>query len=237
MVLMNNRDTWEKPGIREGMPANKIVLGLGTYGRAFGLASSGNHGLGAGRDYTYTPKGKYTGAEGFLAYFEICKMGLTVVHKNKAMAPYGYKNKDWVGFDDQKSLTYKIDHVVKKNSLRGVMFWSIDLDDFSGQHCGQGKYPLMNAVKKYLTTGVQPTFPPVTNSPSKPVTNSPVTNTPKPVTTMAPPKPTTSGGGGGSGAARLQVRGQEMITWISGALLTVLVATALLTCASVSKGT
>ena len=214
---MNNRDTWEKPGIREGMPANKIVLGLATYGRAFGLASPSTNGLDAARDYQYTPKGKYTGAEGFLAYYEICKRGLTVVEKNKAEAPYGYKDKDWVGFDDPKSLIYKIDNVVKKNSLRGVMFWAIDLDDFSGQHCGQGKYPLMNAVKKYLTSGAPP--PPVTTQPPPVTTQTPpppVTTQvppPPPVTTQAPPpppvtttqappvSPTTGGGTGGNCAA------------------------------------
>lgn len=176
------------------MPANKIVLGLGTYGRAFGLSSPSANGLGATRNYGYTPKGEYTQAEGFLAYYEICKMGLKVVEENVAKAPYGYKDKDWVGFDNPKSLIYKIDYVVKKNSLRGVMFWAIDLDDFSGQHCGQGKYPLMNAVKKFLTSGVQP--PPVTNPPPPFTTQAPP---PPPVTTQAPlPPATISPGGGGS---------------------------------------
>ncbi|EDO40446.1 predicted protein [Nematostella vectensis] len=173
---MNNRDTWEKPGIRNGMPANKIVLGLGTYGRAFGLESAGNNGLDA-----------------------ICKMGLTVVENNKAKAPYGYKGHDWVGFDNPKSLIYKIDNVVKKNQLRGVMFWAIDLDDFSGEHCGQGKYPLMSAVKNYLTNGVRPTFPPAT---APPQTLPPATDPPS-ATTVAP----TTGGGGGGGSGGCKATG------------------------------
>ena len=30
------------------------------------------------------------------------------------------------------------------------MFWALSLDDFTGQFCGKGKYPLMNAVKDEL---------------------------------------------------------------------------------------
>lgn len=28
------------------------------------------------------------------------------------------------------------------------MIWSLDLDDFNGRFCGQGKYPLLTKVKK-----------------------------------------------------------------------------------------
>ncbi|KAK3735396.1 hypothetical protein QZH41_003469 [Actinostola sp. cb2023] len=112
------------------------------------------------------------------------------------MAPYGYKGKDWVGYDDQKSLIYKIDNVVKKSKLRGVMFWSIALDDFSGQHCGQGKYPLMNAVKNYLTSGVQPTSPATQPPPPPGTTQAPplpcTTAAPPPVITQTPPAPVTT---------------------------------------------
>ena len=34
----------------------------------------------------------------------------------------------------------------------GGMFWAIDLDDFNNVFCGQGEYPLMNALKDCLTT-------------------------------------------------------------------------------------
>lgn len=33
------------------------------------------------------------------------------------------------------------------------MVWSLDLDDFSGTFCGQGKYPLINTIKTGLGTG------------------------------------------------------------------------------------
>ena len=38
------------------------------------------------------------------------------------------------------------------------MFWSLDFDDFDGKFCGQGKYPLISAVKSYLNNAVLPVF-------------------------------------------------------------------------------
>ena len=71
------------------------------------------------------PKGQYTREPGFLAYYEICKMGLTLVTENAVKAPYGYKSRGWVGFDDQQSLKYKIAEVIKKKNLMGAMFWAL----------------------------------------------------------------------------------------------------------------
>ena len=67
----------------------------------------------------------------------------------------------------------------------GAMFWALDLDDFSGNQCGQGQYPLINAVKKYLGGYTPPTRPPVqTPSPGG------TTTEPSPVTTLPPEPPT-----------------------------------------------
>jgi hypothetical protein len=33
------------------------------------------------------------------------------------------------------------------------MVWTLDLDDFSGTFCGQGRYPLINTLKSGLGTG------------------------------------------------------------------------------------
>ena len=85
------------------MPANQIALGMGTYGRAFALKDASDHGLGTPKhDWQKPFKGKYTREAGFLAYYEICSMGLTVVEDNKVMAPYGYKKDIWVGYDNPK---------------------------------------------------------------------------------------------------------------------------------------
>ena len=120
------------------MPCKKIVLGMGTYGRAFKLSNPSQNGLGAPTGGKASP-GKYTREGGFLSYYEICKMGLTVVQDNTVRAPYGYLGDQWVGFDDKASLVLKVNTLIKGKNLLGAMFWALDLDDFKGSFCGQGR--------------------------------------------------------------------------------------------------
>ena len=152
--------------IDKGFPANKIALGMGTYGRSLGLVDPAKNGLGAPakKDWSNPPKGKYTREQGFLSYYEICTKDLTIVADNAVKAPYGYKGKEWIGFDDKYSLSLKVD-LIKKKGLAGAMFWALPLDDFKGSFCGQGKYPLMNAVKDYLGGYVPPPRPTVLTPP------------------------------------------------------------------------
>merc|ERR1711936_537760 len=147
--------------IKKGFPANKIALGLGTYGRGFLLADEDKHGLGDRKSqWGHSARGKYTEEDGMLAYYEICDAGYTIVRDDKVKAPYGYKGKDWVGFDDPESLTYKAKVLVKGRGLAGAMFWALPLDDFTGKFCYQGKYPLIGAVAKELSGYTPPTSPP-----------------------------------------------------------------------------
>ena len=178
--------------IDKGFPANKIALGLATYGRAFSLKDPKNSGLGAPKhDWQKPHKGQYTREAGFLAYYEICKLGLNIVSDNPVKSPYGHKGTIWVGFDNEHSLHFKVKEVIMKNGLMGAMFWALDLDDFSGSQCRQGAYPLINAVKKYLGGYTPPPCPTELTPP--PTTQGP-TGGPGPATTMPPtqrPKPPT----------------------------------------------
>ncbi|XP_071952158.1 chitinase-3-like protein 1 [Antedon mediterranea] len=92
-----------------GVPGNKLMIGIGTYGRSFTLSTSAT-GLGAPTNGGGTP-GTYTGEAGFMAYYEICDLlqnGGTSVLDDVLQSPYAYNGNQWVGYDDIQSITNKV---------------------------------------------------------------------------------------------------------------------------------
>lgn len=103
----------------------------------------------------------------------------TSVHWIKAQnVVYAFKGNQWVGFDNQRSYDAKVrpfllnyDQMspalaltlcpllgpqvtfLKSRQLGGAAVWTLDMDDFSGQFCGQGKYPLISHLKDKLSQG------------------------------------------------------------------------------------
>ena len=127
-------------------------MGMPLYGQSFTLDSLDNHGLNAparakGR------AGEFTRASGFLAYYEICQRinseQWNIVRDTEGrMGPYAYKDRQWVGFDDVDTIRKKSEYI-RSMGLGGGMVWALDLDDFNNR-CGQGRHPLMSAIKSVL---------------------------------------------------------------------------------------
>lgn len=62
--------------------------------------------------------------------------------------PFMSLSNQWVGYDNVKSVTAKSLYA-KNMKLGGVMTWTIDFDDVNDA-CGDGKYPLLNAINDIL---------------------------------------------------------------------------------------
>nr|AZS52293.1 chitinase 6-2 [Plutella xylostella] len=158
--------------LENGADRDKLVLGIPTYGRSYSLFNPDATEIGAPADGP-GEQGDATREKGYLAYYEICEslkpksrkrevdsddesededsddedLPWTVVQPNpKAMGPYAYRGNQWVGYDDIDIVSKKAEYVAE-NGLGGIMFWSIDNDDFRGT-CHGKPYPLIEAAKE-----------------------------------------------------------------------------------------
>jgi len=114
---------------KDGVPDDKLVLGLGYYGRAFTLEKASCKK--AGCKFSGPARaGRCTDAPGTLAWFEIeeiiAEQDADPIWDRKSQSKILVFDKDqWVGYDDEETLTFKRKWA-KKNCMRGTMIWSID---------------------------------------------------------------------------------------------------------------
>ncbi|XP_030388385.1 acidic mammalian chitinase [Scaptodrosophila lebanonensis] len=166
-----NVDAIAKYWIGAGAPKEKLVLGVPFYGRTFTLASADNHNLGAphiGRGIA----GPYSREPGVLGYNELCEKmqqeAWTVEWESEQQVPYAYKDRQWVGYENTRSIELKAQYVVEHN-LAGVMIWSLESDDFLGK-CGEGRNPLLHTINRALFGTDTPTG--LTDSPKDDASDS-----------------------------------------------------------------
>ncbi|XP_038604910.1 chitotriosidase-1 [Tachyglossus aculeatus] len=164
--------------LEKGTPASKLIMGMPTYGRSFTLSSS-NTGVGAPISGGGTP-GTYTREGGMLSYYEVCTWkGATIQMIEDQKVPYAVLNNQWVGFDNIESFTTKVQYL-KQMGLGGAMVWALDLDDFVGSFCNQGKYPLIRTLRKELDLPLPPEVPTEPPKPTQPPTQGPTARPPGP---------------------------------------------------------
>ncbi|XP_008545499.1 mucin-5AC isoform X1 [Microplitis demolitor] len=144
--------------LKHDVSSDKIILGIPTYGRSYTLFNQDATVIGSPADGP-GEEGDATREKGYLAYYEICENVAKsneweIVQPNsKAMGPYAFKGNQWVGYDDENIVRLKSMYVIEK-SLGGIMFWSIDNDDFRGK-CHDRPYPLIEAAKEALLAGTE----------------------------------------------------------------------------------
>ncbi|CAG5127411.1 unnamed protein product [Candidula unifasciata] len=135
-----------------GVPKEKIILGLSTYGLGWKLTDISQTGVKAAANGG-SSKGKYTDESGILSLYEICENVLNDDWKvqwiEEQKVPYAYGGGEWVGFDSPDSFYLKA-AVIMKEDLGGAFVWSVEMDDFNG-HCGGPKYPLLRTIYEVFT--------------------------------------------------------------------------------------
>lgn len=142
--IQDSLKLWET----KGAPKSKLFVGLAFYGHTWALQNPGQHGLHAPASGP-GEAGQYSQQGGTLYYYELCqkvKDGWTKEYDKEGEAPYAYKGNQWVGYDDEKSLTVKV-NFIKQGGYGGAMIWSLDEDDFKGV-CGGAKHTLLEVVNK-----------------------------------------------------------------------------------------
>ncbi|PSN37589.1 hypothetical protein C0J52_14524 [Blattella germanica] len=142
----SDKDACVNYWLSEGAPPEKIILGMGLYGRSFTMAGS-QCALGVARTGAGTA-GPYTREAGMLGFNEICENNWTEKWDDQQQVPYACKGNQLVGYDSIKSIKIKSQYVLDKG-LGGAMVWSVETDDFTGK-CYGYKYPLLRAINCVL---------------------------------------------------------------------------------------
>jgi chitinase len=111
--------------LKLGIPAEKIIVGAAFYGRAYENVEPLNDGL--------YMTGTYKGGVNFKNFETALSpdSGWVYHWDEVAMAPWAYnaKKREFVTFDDKKSIELKTKYVID-NKLGGIMFWQLGSDSY-----------------------------------------------------------------------------------------------------------
>lgn len=166
-----NIDAWASFLVAGGLPANRVVVGVPTFGRAWKIEQdatlTGSPPVKADGEAS---EGVQTRTPGLYSYPEICGMILSPSNKDlkgehaplrkisdptKRYGTYAFRLADengkygvWVGYEEPDSAGNKASFVRGKG-FGGVAVFDLSLDDFRGA-CTGAKFPIVQKIKEKL---------------------------------------------------------------------------------------
>ncbi|ESO84590.1 hypothetical protein LOTGIDRAFT_131946 [Lottia gigantea] len=135
--------------VEHGMKKSQIRVGIPTYAHTFHLLSEKSHGL-----YSLAT-GYNTTLGDEISRALICKLlndtSFKQVWDKDCAVPYAYSGTTWISYENKQSVYMKVKWILE-NKYGGIMTYSLNVDDYVGQQCGE-KWPMhrniFNAAKKY----------------------------------------------------------------------------------------
>lgn len=166
-----NVDAWASFLIKGGLLANRVVVGVPTFGRAWKIEKDATlTGSPPVKADGVAPEGVQSRTPGLLTYPELCGMILTPQNKDlkgehaplrkvpdptKRYGTYAFRLPDengnyglWVGYEDPDSIGSKASFV-KGKGLGGVAIFDLSQEDFRGS-CSGTKFPIVTKIKEKL---------------------------------------------------------------------------------------
>lgn len=197
--------------LREGTPSDKIVIGLGTYGRIYTLSDPACRDIGC--PFSHAASGGCAGADGFMPYFTIDEYVSGGFYESMQLNPATgsmelvIDGNKWISYDNKE--TFEIKASFASNvCLRGYMWWAVDMLAepmvLSLNGPSPTETPVQSPTEAPVSSPTQastpqpvaiPTSPPTKQpvaSPTNPPTDPPVTSPTEPAPTQQPPSKTPS---------------------------------------------
>lgn len=125
--------------LSKGAPAEKLIVGIPTYGNTFVLSDTKQHKIGSEIDVNETKN--FQGSIGYNEYCATKHLGWKQHFDSSYRVYYAVKNSTWIGFESVQQVIRKSE-MVRRKGLGGVMFWSLDTDDYN-KNCLKGNFPLI----------------------------------------------------------------------------------------------
>uniref|UniRef100_A0A0B7B3V2 Uncharacterized protein n=1 Tax=Arion vulgaris TaxID=1028688 RepID=A0A0B7B3V2_9EUPU len=184
--------------VAKGASKSKLNVGVAFYGRSWTLRDvndnvMGSPTIGGGQ------AGLYTRESGVLSYYEVCRHltnGYAEHYDSVGKVMYATSGNQFITYENENTLNIKIDYILS-NGFGGAMVWALDHDDFTGNFCGKGSYPLMKVVSsRVLNAPDTPQESSSTSSSTAATTQSTSTptTTANTIPTTARPVPTQNSG-------------------------------------------
>ena len=91
--------------------------------------------------------------------------GWTKKYDDVGKVPYTFKDRQWIGYEDEDSLKIKMDWI-RSRGYAGAMTWAIDMDDFRNL-CGRGPHSMMRVIYENMKDYNVPMPPPIPTTTQK----------------------------------------------------------------------